>query len=95
MGALSFKPEGYDRKPLIENLFDSSSSEDEEDPKVKLVAGKSIDDGNHDAAQSPAACVDTDSLSYGNEDYRSTSKMGTCKLMKETVLPGGEEVINQ
>ena len=46
------------------------------DPKVKLVVAKSIDDDNHNVAQSGGTSDDTDSLSYGNEDYRTTSKMG-------------------
>ena len=40
MGTISFKPASYYRKPLYGNLFDSSSSEDEDDPEIASVTAK-------------------------------------------------------
>ena len=73
------------------NIFDSSSSEDEDDPEVESVAAKNIDDDNQHTAQSGDTSNDADSLSYGNEDTRTTSNMGTHKHMEEIVLGESEE----
>ena len=89
VGTVSFKPARYHRKPLYGNPFDSSSSEDEDNPKVQSVVAKSIDDDN--LAQSGDTSNDTSSLSCGNEDTRTTSKLGTHKWMEEIVLSGSEE----
>ena len=91
VGSISFKPTTYYRKPLCVNLFDSSSSEDEDDPEVESVVAKNIDDDNHNAAQSGDTSGDADSSSYGNEDTRTTSKMGIHKQMEEIVLSGSEK----
>ena len=67
------------------NLFDSLSSEDEDDHGVKSVVGRSVDDDNPDVAKSVSTAVDTDSSSYSNEDFMTTAKMETHKLTKEIV----------
>ena len=50
VGTISFKPERYQSKPLFDNLFDSLSSEDDDDHEVKSVVGRIIDDDNNDVA---------------------------------------------
>ena len=50
-----------------------------------------MDDDNHNIALSGDTSNDTDSSSYGNEDTRTTSEMGTHKWMEEIVLSGSEE----
>ena len=52
---------------------------------------KNINDDNQDVAQSGDTSDDADSSSYGNEDTRVTSNMGTHKHMEEIVLAGSEE----
>ena len=71
--------------------IDSSSSEDEDDPEVEAVAAKNIDDDNQHIAQSGDTSADADSLSYGNENNRTTSNMGTNKYMEEIVVAASEE----
>ena len=47
---------------------------------------KNIDDNNQDVAQSGDTSDDARSSSYGNEDTRATSNMGTHKHMEGIVL---------
>ena len=86
VGTFSFKPARYYRKPLYDNLFASSSSEDEDDPEVESVAAKNIDDDNQHIAQSGDTSDDVDSSCYGNEDTRTTSNMGTSKYKEEIAV---------
>ena len=86
-----FKPARYYRKPLCGNLFGSSSSEDKDDPEATSIAAKNADDDKEHVAQSGDSSDDADSLSYGLEDTRTTSNMGTHKHMEEIILAGSEE----
>ena len=79
VGTISVKPARYYRKLLYGILFDSSSTEDEDDPEVASVAAKNIDDDNQHVAQSGDTSNDADSASYGLEHNRATSNMGTHK----------------
>ena len=54
--------------------------------KLHLLLPKNIDDDNQHVAQSGDTSDDTDSSSYGLEDTRTTSNMGTHKHMEEIVL---------
>ena len=76
---ISFKPARYYRKPLYGSLLDSSSSEDDE---IASVTAKNIEDDNQHIAQSAETSDDGDSLSYGSEDTRTSSNMGTDKQME-------------
>ena len=42
VGTILFKPARYHRKLLYGNLFDSYSSEDEDDPEITSVAAKTL-----------------------------------------------------
>ena len=83
VGTISFKPARYCRKLLHGNLFDSSSSEDEDDPEIAYVTAKNIEDDNQHIAQYSETTDDGDSSSYGLEDTRTPSNMGTDKQMEE------------
>ena len=91
VGTISFKQARYYRKPLYGNLFDSSSSEDEDDPEITSVTAKNIEDDNQHIAQYSDTSDDGDSSSYGLEDSRTPSNMGSDKRMEETVVAGSEE----
>ena len=90
VGTISFKPARYYRKLLYGNLFDSSSSEDEDDPEVASVAAKNIDDDKQHVAQSGDSSDDADSSSYALEATRTTSNMGPHKTYGKIVLEGKE-----
>ena len=63
VGTISFKPAQYYRKLLYGNIFDSSSSE-EDDPEIASVTAKNIEDDNQHIAQSGGTSDDGDSSSY-------------------------------
>ena len=91
MGTISFKPARYYRKLLYGKLFDSSSSEDEDDPDIASVTAKNIECDNQHILQSAETSDDGDSLSCGLEDNRTPSNMRTDKQMEEIVVAGSEE----
>ena len=91
VGTISFKPARYYRKLLHGNLFDSSSSEEEDDPEVASVAAKNIGDDKQHIAQSGDSIDDADSSSYTLEDMRTTSIRKTLKCMEEIVVAGRDE----
>ena len=91
VGTISFKPARYYRQPLYGNSFDSSSSEDEDDPEIASVTANNIEDDNQHISQYSETSDDGDSSSYGIEDARTPSNMGTDKQMEETVVAGSEE----
>ena len=83
VGTVSFNPARHYRKPPYGNLFDSSSSEEEDDAEVESVAAKNIDDDNQHVAKPGDTSDDADISSYGNEDTRFTSNMGTKNIWKK------------
>ena len=91
MVTISFKPVRYNWKLLYGNLFDNSSSVDEDDSEVASVAAKNIDDDKQHVVQSGDSSDDADSLTDALEDTRTTSNMGTHKHMEEIAFAGSEE----
>ena len=76
VGTISFKATRYCKKPLYGNIFDSSSSEDENDPENASVTTKRITDDSQHIAQYSEKSDEGDSLSYGNEDTRTPIQHG-------------------
>ena len=72
-------------------MFDSSSSEDEDDPEITSVILTKFTDGNQHTAQYSETSNEGDSSSYGNEDTITPSNMGTDKQMEDIVVGGSEE----
>ena len=91
LGNITFKATRFSKKLLYGNLFDSSSSEDEDDPAITSVIQMKLTDDNQDIAQYSETSTEGDSSSYGNEGTRTPFNMGTDKLMEEIVVPGGDE----
>ena len=91
MGTISFKATRYWKKRLHGNLFDSSSSDDEEDPEITSITPKKFTDDNQHIAQYSETSDEGDSLSYGNEDTRTPSNMGTDKQMEDIDVAGSDE----
>ena len=90
-GTISFKPMRYNRKPLYGNKYDISSSEDEDDPKITFDTAKNFKDDNQHIAHYSETSDDGDSSSYGLEDTRTPSNMGTDQWMEEIIVAGSEE----
>ena len=88
---ISFKATRCYKKPPYGNLFDSSSSEDEHNPEITSDTLKKYADDNQHIAQYGETSNEGDCLSYGNEDTRTPSNMGTNKQMEDIVVAGSEE----
>ena len=88
VGTISFKATRYYKKWLHGNLFDSSSSEDEEDPEITSSTVKKFTDDNQHIAQYSETSDEGDSLSYGNEGTRTPSNMETDKQMEDIGVVG-------
>ena len=91
VGNISFKATRYYIKLLYGNLFDSSSSKDEDGSEITSVTLTKFTDGNQHIAQYSETSDEGDSSSYGNEDTTTLSNMGTDKQMEDIVVAGSEE----
>ena len=91
LGNIAFKATRFYRKPLYGNLFESSSSEDEDDPAITWVIQTKFMDDKQDTPLYSETSTEGDSSSYGNKDTRTPSNMGNDKLIEEIVGPGGDK----
>ena len=91
VGNISFKATRYNKKPLYGNLFDSSSSEDEDDPEITTVTLTIFTDDNQHIAQYNETSNEGDSLRCGNEDTRAPSNLGIDNQMEDIVVAGSAE----
>ena len=82
-GNISFKATWIYKKPLYGNLFDSSSSEYEEDPGMKPAMLIDITADDQVEAQHSGTNSDSDSSSYALEVTRTPSKTCSNKPLME------------
>ena len=81
-GNISFTATQFYKKPLFGNLFDSSSSEDEDDSVITSVIPTKFMNDRQGTAQYSETSSDSDSSSYALEETRTPSNMGNEKLME-------------
>ena len=87
---ISFKATKFYKKLLYGHLFDSSSSEDEDDPAISSVIPLKFTDDYQVITQYSERSPGGDHSSYVNEETRTPSNMGNDKPIKEIVVPGGD-----
>ena len=90
-GIISSKATWIYKKPLYRNLFDSSSSEFEEDPGMKPAMLTNITADDRVAAQNSGTNSNSDSSSYALEDTRTSSKTCSNKPSMEILSTGSDE----
>ena len=89
-GIISFKATWIYMKPLYGNLFDSSSSEFEDDPRMKPAMVTNLRTDDPVAAQYSVTNSDSDGSSDALEVTRTPSKTVNNKLTMEILLTGSD-----